>query len=231
MASDINQCNFIGSQDQCHNTRPAHNSLNLSGRRFSRLLVLEKSITRICRNGDKKSRWVCQCDCGETLVVDGSSLTTGNTTSCGCLAKEKTSERSTSHGQSKTRTYRIWRSMHTRCENKKCLSYADYGGRGIKVCERWGSFENFLKDMGEAVGGASIERKNNDGNYEPSNCHWADRYTQSRNKRNNRMLTLDGVTKCMKDWANSLGMNQSSLAERLDKWPLELALTTPKTRN
>jgi hypothetical protein len=121
--------------------------------------------------------------------------------------------------------------MHSRCENKNVPNYSNYGGRGISVCQRWFDFENFLSDMGEAIGEVSIERRNNNGNYEPGNCYWADRFVQTRNKRNNRFITFDGVTKCLKDWATGLGMDQSSLAERLSKWPLETALTTPKTRN
>lgn len=138
--------------------------------------------------------------------------------------------RSTKHGKTGTRTYRIWQAMLNRCRNKNVINFENYGGRGIKVCVRWHTFNNFLKDMGEAPLDRSIERKNNNANYNPGNCRWATRTEQARNTRRNRKITFNGVTKCLTEWAKDLGMDQASLAERLSKWPLQQALTQPKRK-
>lgn len=131
-------------------------------------------------------------------------------------------------GAARSRTYRIWQAMLNRCRNQNVTNYKDYGGRGITVCARWHVYTDFLSDMGECPLGHSIDRKDNDGNYEPGNCIWSTRHTQTRNKRTNRMLTFNGVTKCLKDWAISLGIDQASMAERLRKWPRDRAFTEPK---
>jgi hypothetical protein len=136
----------------------------------------------------------CVCDCGSRVSVRKCHLRTGATRSCGCLNKERTTEANTSHGMSSSGTYKTWAGMMQRCTNKKNLSYANYGGRGIQVCERWHSFENFLADMGERPQGMSIERVNNDGSYEPSNCRWASRQEQNENRRNAFSWVIDGVT-------------------------------------
>lgn len=131
-------------------------------------------------------------------------------------------------GRVRSRTYRIWQAMLNRCRNPKTSNYKDYGGRGITVCERWRVFAAFLADMGECPPDHSIDRKENDGNYEKGNCMWSTRHTQTRNKRTNRLITFNGETKCLKDWAVSLGIDQASLAERLRKWPRQRALTETK---
>lgn len=126
------------------------------------------------------------------------------------------------------RTYRIWQAMLNRCRNPNQPNFVDYGGRGITVCEAWKQYANFVADMGECPPGYSIDRKNNLGNYEPANCKWSTRQEQNTNKRTTRRFTLNGETKCLKDWARSLGIDQASLRERLETWPVELALTKPK---
>lgn len=125
-------------------------------------------------------------------------------------------------------TYHSWAGMVARCTNEKHRSYADYGGAGITVCERWLVFANFLADMGEKTAGMSIERRDGTKGYEPGNCCWATPKRQGRNKRNNRLMTLNGVTRTMAEWCETLGVKQSSLSHRVQAgWSDEDALTKP----
>lgn len=125
-------------------------------------------------------------------------------------------------------TRKTWGDMKGRCLNPAHRNYADYGGRGISICERWLTYENFLADMGERPPGRSLDRLNNDGNYEPSNCRWATPKEQARNTRSNRLITYKGETKCMAQWADDLGLPKHTLEQRVAKgWDIEKALTTP----
>ena len=142
--------------------------------------------------GHTKNRqvmWLFFCQCGGILVVSGVQVTSGHTKSCGCLQPEVTANRAT-HGHSRrrlhgygTNTYKAWQHMKDRCLNSQNKDWKYYGGRGILICDRWMKFENFLADMGECPKGLTIERQNNDGNYEPGNCKWATRLEQGRNSR------------------------------------------------
>lgn len=133
------------------------------------------------------------------------------------------------HGLHQTPIYRVWGSMISRCSNQKSASYPRYGGRGIKVCDRWRRFENFLADMGFPPDGHSIERKNNDGDYCPDNCIWASRSVQAKNKSNNTLLTLNGRTQILAEWARELGVNPASILARINAgWTLEKTLTHPR---
>ncbi len=130
------------------------------------------------------------------------------------------------HGMRRTRIYRIWSAMKNRCFNPKNKDYPRYGGRGIAVCERWLKFENFLADMGERPLSMSIDRIDNDGNYEPGNCRWATRMEQQNNQRKNRFFVLNGVTKTLSEWASCLGINRNTLQTRFQRgWPAERALS------
>lgn len=121
--------------------------------------------------------------------------------------------------------------MRQRCENKNNKGYPNYGGRGITVCERWHLFENFIADMGEPTADVSIDRIDNNGNYEPSNCRWATRTDQSRNRRNCLMYKIGGITKTLTEWCTQHGMNYGAVRSRLEKgWSIEAALTTPSTK-
>ena len=167
--------------------------IDLMGQRFGSLVVLEFAGLDKGNNG---ALWVCQCDCKvETrVVVHGHKLRSGHTTSCGCRKTINRTQRvHTTHGDTvggETKEYRAWISMKNRCTNPKCRFWKRYGGRGIKVCDKWlYSFENFLADVGRAPGpgrGWSIDRMDNDGNYEPGNVKWATRKEQRQNQSRNK---------------------------------------------
>lgn len=135
------------------------------------------------------------------------------------------------HGLRYHPLYKRWNGMVQRCRDKNHVRYAKYGGKGITVCERWLSFPNFLADMGEPPAGATIERIDNSKGYSPENCVWADYSTQMRNTSRTRLIEFNGKTQCVTDWAKEIGINERSLRERLEKWPLERALTQSKSMN
>lgn len=169
--------------------------IDLTDTRFGRLIVVCKNTTI----QDKLSyqRWDCVCDCGKEFHALRCNLRSGDTTSCGCYRREATSAfakvSSRKHGYKGTKTYRAWSAMKTRCLNVNGQDYPQYGARGIKICDRWkDSFMNFLEDMGEAPPDRSIDRINNDGNYEPGNCRWATLSEQNLNRRPPKRLR--GVT-------------------------------------
>lgn len=158
--------------------------IDLSGKRFGRLVVIEKTDRRSGTN----AIWKCKCDCGKETFVSSGNLRSENTTSCGCLNKELV----IIHGQYQSSEYYAWQHIKDRCYNLKNKRYKDYGGRGITVCDRWkDSFENFLADMGPKPSNKhSIDRIDNDGNYEPKNCKWSTATEQARNQRNQRDAKL-----------------------------------------
>lgn len=172
---------------------------DLSGEKFNRLTVLKFS-----RRRGANYLWECLCECGAKSIVDGFRLKTGRIKSCGCLKCSKT--------KTKKNSYRSWYCMVERCTNKENIGYQDYGGRGILVCHRWLIFENFYEDMGNRPSlKHSIERKDTNGNYEPSNCIWATPSEQSRNKRNNIWLEFGGERMVLKDWADRLKVSQTTI--------------------
>lgn len=187
------------------------------------------------KNRHRQVLWECLCDealggCGSTAVVAGHSLRSGHTRSCGCLSLKLIRAVNATHGMSNKPEYRIWFSMKQRCVNPRDKRYMDYGGRGISVCQRWlDSFENFYADMGDRPSRThSIERKNNDGDYTPSNCVWATKQAQARNQRRTHWITLNGRTMSMMDWSEHLGISYFVIRARLARgWSVERALTTP----
>lgn len=189
-----------------------------AGDRYGRLVVI-REVASIVSNGEKLRRVECICDCGVVKEYRLHSLRTGNTRSCGCFVKENVGVGPKKHGLSESCEYRIWQGMKRRCRAVGDACYRHYGGRGIKVCERWSaSFEAFYEDMGPRPSDKhSIDRINNDGDYEPSNCRWATSKEQSRNKRVNYLVEHNGKIKCVAEWAEEYGVNPVTLYHRLVK--------------
>lgn len=196
---------------------------DLTGKVFNRLTVV--GFAGII---NKRYKWNCICDCGNTTTVEQYLLTSGGSKSCGCYRKEFSSLKAKTHGMSKTSTYRIWCSMKQRCIDKNCEAYARYGGRGITICNEWlESFENFLKDMGEKPKGRSLDRIDNDGHYCKENCRWATRKEQSRNYSRNINVLYDEVKYCLTDLCEKLGINFKWASQRLRKYKYPIELIIP----
>lgn len=200
--------------------------IDLAGQRFGRWTVLEED------GRDERGRvlWRCRCDCGTERAVKGWRLREGTNRSCGCLRRETSAElgrKTATHGMSQTRIYNIWQSMLRRTTNPGDSAYPYYGGRGIKVCDRWRSLENFLTDMGPTYADdLSIDRVDVNGDYEPGNCRWATDVEQGRNKRNSAWIEFRGHRLCEAEWAERLGINPKTLTSRLRYgWSIERALT------
>jgi len=200
---------------------------DLLGQVFERLTVIEYAG----RLGKYRfTHWKCKCTCGTVKIIRSSHLVAKRTLSCGCIQRERTKERFMTHGQYNTSEYRTWCHLRERCSNPNDKGYPNYGGRGISVCDRWKSFENFFADVGKRpTPSHTLDRIDNDGNYCPENCRWATWSQQMRNRRNTRMLTLHGETKCMTEWSQIKKIHIGTLWNRISKlgWTDEKALTTP----
>lgn len=187
----------------------------LIGKKFGKLTI--KSIAG-------KNKWGavlynCICDCGVMCVSFKTSLISRMCKSCGCLHAESASKSNQTHGLSKLPEYEIWKAMKARCYNPNHKGFHNYGGRGICVCDRWlDSFETFYSDMGPRSDKVlTVERENNDGDYGPENCHWDTRKVQARNRRNNKVFTFNGQTKCITEWAEELNVSQFTLYSRISR--------------
>lgn len=160
----------------------------------------------------------CKCDCGNEKAIIRGSLLSGLTQSCGCLHKELTIKANTKHGHAKrskfSPEYYSWASMWTRTTNPKCAAYKHYGGRGIRVCDEWKSFDVFFQQMGPRPKGTTLERKNNELGYFYLNCVWAGRIQQSRNKRNSVILSIGLEKKHIKEWAEISGNKYDTIHSR-----------------
>lgn len=205
---------------------------NLIGCVFGRLTVVKFAGFTVKAS---LAHWECKCSCGEFATVCASNLINGIAQSCGCLHREKTGLLFRTHGMAHSSEYKCWSGMLQRCNNPQSKSYAAYGGRGIAVCDTWTeSFLAFYADMGTKPSSRhSIDRIDNDGMYCKENCRWATYRQQQNNKRASRILTVDGVSCSMTEWANKVGMEPHTLLNRLNRgWPVAVAVNTPvKRRN
>jgi hypothetical protein len=206
--------------------------IDITDVRFGRTVARE----RIGKDNQGCTLWQCECDCGNKHITRLSSLRNGTTKSCSCLQKEVTSRRATTHGLSGNykhcpRLYRIWKNMKTRCFNPKPYKYKNHGGRGITVCKEWMEYLPFHKwAMSHGYkGNLTIERIDNNGNYKPSNCCWATYKEQALNSRRNHLITYNGETKTLQEWAEILSMKYTTLSSRLTTygWGIEKAIKTP----
>lgn len=202
-----------------------HNAkTDMIGLKFGSLLVTDNAE----KQDAKKLSWKCLCDCGKEHVAVGTELRRGKVKSCGCVSREKSKERMTTHGKSTSKAYSSWRSMMKRCYQESHTGFKDYGGKGITVCDSWHIFENFYSDMGDPKEGMTIDRINNNGNYSPDNCKWSTKTEQNENRKVTKWLEMNGIKQTQAKWAAQLGMYPSSLARRLTTMSVEEALTTPK---
>lgn len=202
-------------------------SADLTGQKFGRLTVVRKTLD---------SHWLCQCDCGVEKEVRSTLLRSGKTKSCGCYRIERGRAHGASiklrHGQGRGRgtpEYNCWGQMLHRCRNPNSRMFKNYGGRGITVCERWHTFDNFFADMGPRPSPKhSIDRIDVNGNYEPGNVRWATSIEQNRNLRTNKRITINGEVKTLAEWLRFYGVSSVTYYRRLrEGMTEEAALTTP----
>jgi hypothetical protein len=184
------------------------------GKKFHRLTVIEKIDDR---------NWLCHCDCGNKKVAITRHLERGNVKSCGCFRKEfrKT------HGRSTHLAYKVWNQMKQRCNNPKHKAFKYYGGKGVRVCKKWETFEGFVSEMGERPTPLhTIERIDTNGNYDKENCRWATRLEQQQNLSSNRVISWNGKTLTISAWARETGIGMKTIQYRLDaEWDLDKVFT------
>jgi hypothetical protein len=195
------------------------------GQVFGRWTLLALSSRRV-----SPPYWTSRCSCGVVREVKQAHLKSGASRSCGCLSREMAGDQFRTHGESKIPEYWVWCAMLRRCYNKNSTSYKYYGGRGISVCARWRkSYQKFMEDVGRRPSQKhTLDRINNDGNYEPGNVRWATSAEQALNRRSNRLVTVQGETHAISVWANRTGINVSSIYRRAKRgMSLEAAVTAP----
>lgn len=215
-------------------SRPNPNDVRVGGKIGRLLLIKDVRMP----HGNRKytdAGYLCKCDCGKEKMVLRSNLLSGAVTSCGCFQNELVRKRSKKHGKSHDRVYMIWADMKSRCFDNNRVEYERYGGRGISVCDKWkNSFKAFYDDMGDPPGDDySIDRIDNNGNYEPGNCRWATTTQQSRNRRNCIVVEYEGEKMCVAELAEKIGKSATLIRSRLKSgWCLDEAINTPPdTRN
>lgn len=184
--------------------------IDLTGQRFGKLTVLAYHH----KGENRQSHWLCKCDCGKETIVAGNNFKRNNTTSCGCASIEFTKNINLSHGLSRSRIYSTWISMKTRCLNENTNYYKHYGGRGITICDEWvndfATFNEWAINNGYSEK-LSIDRIDNNGNYEPNNCRWSTQKEQANNTRSNRFTTIYGVTKTAAQWIDIWNSESSKI--------------------
>lgn len=189
---------------------------DLTGRRFGRLTVIEFYD----HNKYGQPRWLCKCDCGNTTVVVGSDIRSGSTSSCGCLWKERIMEAKVTHGMSYSNVYPEYRNMKSRCYDENAHNYKWYGGRGIKMCDRWkDDIHDFYNDVSKlphfGEKGYTLDRIDNDGDYEPGNVRWATNSEQCNNRSSNLLYEYDGKTRTLKEISDITGIPYKTLHKRI----------------
>ena len=205
--------------------------IDLTGQKFNRWTVIK--LAPKAKNGS--SMWYCKCDCGTERIVNGYTLTSGKSKSCGCLSvdvnkSEEVRAKHETHGMYQSRIYHTWRGIKQRCCDPGNYHYIGYGARGIKVCDEWLTFEGFYAwaMFNGYRDDLTIDRIDVDGNYEPANCRWVSALVQQNNKRNNVRLTYHGKTQTIAQWSRELGIGASTIRERLHRgWSAERALSEP----
>jgi hypothetical protein len=202
---------------------------DLIGMKFNRWTVISSEYTQ---KGNKRE-WKCRCECGSVRYVRELGLKSGGSKSCGCYKRDALRARQTKHGGAYTLEYASWYTMITRCTNPESISFPSYGGRGIKVCDRWKDFLVFQSDMGHRPSPQhSLDRVNNDGDYEPGNCRWATRLEQSNNQRSNRLITFRGKTLSVAEMCRTYGKDHLLVRSRLrEGWSVDAAMTYPRLFN
>lgn len=213
---------------------------NRIGERVGILTVIERAENKIeaSKSGKNsvRAQWLCQCDCGNRVVVSGHNLnkalsnpnSTAGTRSCGCLMGKG----GVKHGMAGSRTYVSWHSMVQRCTNPNYTSFETYGGRGITVCEKWKTFDGFYEDMGVRPPSLTLERRDVNKGYSKENCYWATMKQQGNNRRTNVLIEFNGKTQTLRQWADEIGLSPSAISNRLVRgWSIEKALSTPALKN
>ena len=202
----------------------ARSERDKSGERYGMLTVIGKDEDK---SKPQQCYVIVRCDCGTIKSVRYASLRSGSTVSCNCLKKTHNLIHGHNREGERSPEYKAWDSMMSRCYRVSSAGYEDYGGRGILVCEKWHTFENFLEDMGNRPSDKhSLDRENNEGSYCPENCRWATRQEQAENKRSNILFTIDGVTKCLSAWCREFDVNYMKIYNRvvIGNKPLEVAI-------
>ena len=200
--------------------------IDITGHRFGNLTVIGQGE----RTKNGRIRWSCLCDCGNKTLTFAYDLKNGKVVSCGCYHRESLTVRNTTHGGSNTRLFRVWCGMRERCSTPSCKAYANYGGRGISVCDEWNDYAVFYK-WAVSTGyedGLSIDRIDSNGNYCPENCRWATSTEQANNTRRNVKIAYKGVSHTISEWSKIFGIKYTTLYMRLQRgMSIEKAFRNP----
>lgn len=204
---------------------------DITGNTYNRLTAIRYLHTSECGN----VMWEFRCECGTLTVVVKYAVINGRIRSCGCIRKERCKTLNYIHGHTANHTtsatWRSWCSMMQRCGESRPKFFKHYKGKGITVCDRWLSFNNFLSDMGERPPNTTLDRIDNSKGYEPANCRWENHTHQANNRTNNLHITFDGITKTLAQWSRIVGVRYGTLHSRLYRgWDIKRSLTTPETR-
>ncbi|WP_333604079.1 hypothetical protein [Lactobacillus acetotolerans] len=199
----------------------------MTGKRYGKLVAIKVDNSKR-KIGDTKNYWLFKCDCGNYKIISGAGVRNGHSRSCGCGIVESDKKRFTKHGNSKTKLYKVWVAMRKRCRSVNDKDYANYGKRGIRVCDDWKEFKNF-KDWSIKNGyrgGLSIDRIDVDSGYNPNNCRWVDDTIQANNRTNNHKITVDEETLTLSEWSKKTGIKYSTLSSRINTygWDIKRAL-------